>query len=168
MDRWTRALTPDEQHRVTHAEAHAFDLYAGTKTPHRSCGIALAETFGRGTRPYQALRKGGLTGLGPCGAIVAGRLVLGEVLGDPDPTGGVTPLLAEAVRWYDAQIPQRMDRGQAPGDSTVCNVLTGQFAAFRSPERHDFCTALAAVVAQTVAEALLRADALPPLPDPLP
>lgn len=167
MDPWSRPLTPDEQQRVLRAEAHAFDLYAGVHTPHRSCGIALAETFGLVTRPYQALRKGGLTGLGPCGAIVAGRLVLGEVLGDPDPTGSVTDVLREAVTWYDAQIRVRMERGTAAGDSTVCNVLTGQFTEFRSAPRHDFCTALAATVAQTVAEALIRADALPDLPPAL-
>ena len=46
-------------------------LYEGKQTPHRSCGIALAEAFDRGTAAYQALRRGGLTGEGQCGAIVA-------------------------------------------------------------------------------------------------
>ena len=66
-------------------------------TPHRSCGIALAATFGRPTAPYQSLRRGGITGDGPCGAIVAGQLLLGELFGDPDPTGPVTATLREAM-----------------------------------------------------------------------
>ena len=66
-------------------------LYEGVETPHRSCGIALAETFGLPTEPYQAFRKGGITGEGPCGAIQAGMVILGQILGDPDPTGAVTP-----------------------------------------------------------------------------
>ena len=35
----------------------AFVLYEGTKTPHRSCGIALAEAFGRRPTSYQSLRR---------------------------------------------------------------------------------------------------------------
>jgi hypothetical protein len=37
--------------------------------------FALAETFGLPGTSYQALRRGGLTGEGPCGAIAAGMLV---------------------------------------------------------------------------------------------
>ena len=54
------------------------------EVPHRSCGIALAETFNLATTPYQCLRNGGITGKGECGAIKAGELILGEYLGDPD------------------------------------------------------------------------------------
>lgn len=132
-------------------------LYAGERTAHRSCGIALAETFGRPTAPYQALRRGGITGCGECGAIVAGRLVLGEVFGDPDPTGAVTPTLRAAMTDYEGRWPSAIDRGDAEGGprDVICNTLTGQFAEFRSAERHGFCTALATEVATAVAEVIL-------------
>ena len=68
---------------VERAREHTRYLYDGVETPHRSCGISLAETFGRATPPYQSLRKGGITGCGECGAIKAGELILGEILGDP-------------------------------------------------------------------------------------
>lgn len=146
---------------VQAARAKAHRLYEGVATPHRSCGIALAETFGRRTEPYQSLRRGGLTGEGQCGAIVAGRLLLGEFLGDPDPTGAVTPALMAAMRAFESKWQGRVRRGAAPGDSIVCNTLTGQFAAFKSPERHAFCTDLATEVATCVAEVLADAGLLP-------
>src|ERR1700689_4091414 len=95
-----RELTPDEAAATAAARAKAFVPYEGVRTPHRSCGIALAETFGLPTRAYQSLRRGGITGKGACGAIRAGEQVLGELLGDPDPTGQVTPELRAAVAWY--------------------------------------------------------------------
>src|SRR5213592_3068372 len=95
-----RELTPDEVTYITAARDKAFVLYEGVRTPHRSCGIALAETFGLPTPAYQALRRGGITGKGDCGAIRAGEQVLGELLGDPDPGGAVTPALRAAVTWY--------------------------------------------------------------------
>ncbi|MFO0745633.1 MAG: C-GCAxxG-C-C family protein [Myxococcota bacterium] len=150
---------PDDARRaelVRVAREKARVLYAGVLTPHRSCGIALAETFGRATAPYQSLRRGGILGLGECGAIVAGRLVLGEMLGNPDPTGAVTPALRAAMQDFEALWHQRVDRGRAPGDGIVCNTLTGQFASFTSPERHAFCTDLATEVATCVAEVLLK------------
>ena len=130
-------------------------LYDGVLTPHRSCGVVLAETFGRATGAYQSLRRGGILGTGECGAIVAGRLVLGELLGDPDPTGPVTPVLRAAMVDFEARWRTRVDRGRAPGETIVCNTLTGQFAEFKSPERHRFCTDIATEVATTVAEVLL-------------
>lgn len=139
---------------IAAARDKAHTLYEGVVVPHRSCGIALAETFGLATTAYQSLRRGGITGRGECGAIVAGRLVLGELLGDPDPTGQVTPQLRDAMERYEAHWRARVDRGTAPGDGIVCNTLTGPFPIFRSPERHHFCTALATEVATAVAEAL--------------
>lgn len=131
-------------------------LYEGLQTPHRSCGIALAETFGLPSEPYQSLRRGGITGCGECGAIVAGRLILGQIFGDPDPTGPVTEMLKAAMLDYDAAWRSRIDRGDAPADSIVCNDLAGQFADFRSAARHGFCTALASDVAAVVAQVVLE------------
>lgn len=136
------------------ARDKAFVLYEGKRVPHRSCGIALAETFGLPTRPYQALRRGGITGCGMCGAIRAGEQVLGELLGDPDPAGAVTPWLREAVTWYQAEVQKRIDIGSSP--DIVCNNLTGQFGAFQSQARMEFCTNLAAQVAALTAEAIVR------------
>jgi hypothetical protein len=132
----------------------AFTLYEGKTTPHRSCGICLAETFGLGTKPYQSLRRGGITGEGECGAIKAGELILGEMLGDPDPTGVVTDKLREGMRIYKELWKARVDKGKS--QTIVCNDLTGQFADFKSPERMNFCTNIAATVAECVAETLER------------
>ncbi|MBI4585430.1 MAG: hypothetical protein HY717_15565 [Planctomycetes bacterium] len=133
------------------------------QVPHRSCGIALAETFNLPARPYQCLRRGGITGEGECGAIKAGELVLGEYLGDPDPTGMVTPELREAVQCYRAEWIRRIDRGfcgaQQPPEAApdiICNHLTAPFGDFHSPARQKFCTNIAAQVAEIVAEILVR------------
>lgn len=156
MGDWERALTDTEARFIDQSRAEAHRLYAGESTPHRSCGIAMAETFGHGTPAYQALRRGGITGAGPCGVAQAGRMILGERFGDPDPTGPVTEALRTAMLEYEARLPVAMDRRAAPGDSQVCDVLTSQFDAFGSPARHGFCTALAADVAALLAEVIVR------------
>jgi hypothetical protein len=150
----TRVLTEDESAYVARARDTAFTLYEGVRVPHRSCGIALAETFGLPTRAYQALRRGGITGEGACGAIRAGEQVLGELLGDPDPTGSVTAELRQAVTWYQRSWPARIDRGDAP--DVVCNNLVRRHGDFLGPARKAFCTELAAEVAALTAEALVR------------
>ena len=135
-------------------------LYEGKVTPHRSCGIALAEAFGTATHPYQALRRGGLTGEGQCGAIVAGQLLLGELLGDPDPIGPPRPALREAMVAYRAEIARRLDGGGAT--SQVCNDLLARFPVFQSEERALYCTDLVATVAEVVAGiALAHGAAIP-------
>jgi len=148
-----RALTPDEAAYIAAAREKAFMLYEGVRTPHRSCGIALAETFGLATRPYQALRRGGITGEGDCGAIRAGEQVIGELLGDPDPTGQVTPALRAAVTWYQAAWKQRLMPAQP---DIICNHLVRPHGDFAGPARKAFCTNLAADVAALTAEALCR------------
>ncbi len=157
-------LTLEDLLQWAHDRTHL--LYDGTEVAHRSCGVALAETFGRQTAPYQALRRGGITGHGQCGAIKAGELILGEVFGDPDPTGPVTDTLREAMIRYRALWQQ--ETGLGDGDSIVCNDLTAPLGDFRSPERHAFCTDLAAVASRCVARTLLGLGAgldTPPPPD---
>lgn len=141
------------------ARARADLLYAGVATPHRSCGIALAETFGLPSASYQALRRGGLTGEGTCGAVAAGLLVLGEILGDPDPTGMPTEALKQAAPAYRAAITAKLDLGP---DAT-CNTRTARFADFKSAPRQAYCTSVAAVVAETVAEVLFDLGATRPI-----
>jgi len=145
-------LPPDP---VRAARNKAFVLYEGTRTPHRSCGICLAETFGLVTRPYQSLRRGGLDGQGDCGAIKAGELVLGEFLGDPDPTGGVTDALRGAMTRYREHWQRRL-AGQV-GESIVCNTLTAPLGDFQGEARRHFCTRLASQAAAAVAQTLVEA-----------
>jgi len=162
-----RPLAPEEMAYVTAARDKAFVLYEGVRTPHRSCGIALAETFGLATPAYQSLRRGGITGEGACGAVRAGEQVLGELLGDPDPTGAVTDALRAAITWYQGAVPSRIDRGRSP--DLICNNLTRPHGDFRGPQRIAFCTALAAEVAALTAEALVRfAPASAPPITPIP
>ncbi len=125
-------------------------LYEGRLTPHRSCGIALAEAFDRNTLAYQALRRGGLDGWGQCGAIVAGQLLLGELLGYADPTAPAAQALKDAMAAYRAAIAVRVVPGHAP--SQICRDLTGRFPIFASEERAQFCTELIASVAHVVAD----------------
>jgi hypothetical protein len=157
----SRALTDEERAYIDRARRTAFTFYEGVAVPHRSCGIALAETFRLPTRPYQALRKGGITGEGMCGAIRAGEQVLGELVGDPDPTGMVTPELRSAITWYQRTWPGRIDRGDSP--DVICNNLVRRHGEFMGAARKSYCTLLAAEVAALTAEALLRfAPALAP------
>jgi hypothetical protein len=148
---------PAKEERVLAAREKCHILYDGIRTGHRSCGIAIAETFGVPTASYQALRRGGLTGEGPCGAIQAGRLVLGELLGDPDPTGPTTPTLVQAVARYDSGWPtlDALEGDKKNRPTIICNHLTGRFPIFKSSERHALCTGIARDVATLVAEVLL-------------
>ena len=154
MGDWDRALTTIEQETIAAAREACRLRYEGVVVPHRSCGIALAETFGRPTPAYQSLRRGGLTGKGECGTAVAGRLLLGEILGDPDPGGAVTPLLRSATLEYEARWGERAG---VPGDR-VCNTLVAPFPDFMGAPRARMCAALAAETAALVAEVLLRND----------
>ena len=148
-----RPLSAEEQAYVAAARDKAFVLYEGVRTPHRSCGIAIAETFSLPTKPYQALRRGGITGKGACGAIRAGEHILGELLGDPDPTGVVTPELRAAISWFQDAWLARI-RGGEP--DIVCDHLVRPHGDFAGSARKAFCTNLAADVAALTAEALCR------------
>src|SRR3954471_24111920 len=105
-------LAPDDASYVTAARDKAFTLYEGVRVPHRSCGIAIAETFNLPSRSYQSLRRGGITGKGACGAIRAGEQVLGELLGDPDPGGAVTAELRAAISWFQEMWLSRIRDGE--------------------------------------------------------
>jgi hypothetical protein len=128
-------------------------LYEGKQVPHRSCGMAIAETFDREPRPYQALRRGGITGVGHCGAVLAGQLVLGEIFGYPDPAAPTSIALRDAIVRYQAEVARRVPRG--PGGTIVCNDLVSPFPDFHAEPRALFCTALSAQVAEIVAEIVL-------------
>jgi hypothetical protein len=148
-----RPLSPDEATYIAAARDKAFILYEGVRTPHRSCGIAIAETFSLATPAYQSLRRGGITGKGSCGAIRAGEQVLGELLGDPDPTGAVTPELRAAIAWFQDAWLARL---RANNPDIVCDHLVRPHGDFSGPARKAFCTNLAAEVAALAAEALCR------------
>lgn len=151
-----------QQKLITAAKQKAFILYEGKQVPHRSCGICLAETFNLPTAPYQALRRGGITGEGECGAIKAGELVIGQYFGDPSPTGAVTPTLRQAIQYYREQWQKRTDLG--PGCARrvdgsldiICNHLTAPQGEFTGEKRQQFCTNIAATVAELVAETLVK------------
>ena len=143
------------------ARARAELLYLGEKVAHRSCGIALAETFGVPSRSYQALRKGGLTGEGSCGALQAGVLVLGELLGDPSPTGAPTPELREGVARYRAAVAAEVEGSV----DASCNARTARFPDFGGRPRLVACTALAATAAAAVAGVLWDLGRVVPIPD---
>ena len=81
-------------------------------------------------------------------------MLLGELLGDADPTGAVTEELRAAMDWYQEQIPLRFDRGESP--DYVCNHLTVPLGDFMGPRRRQFCTDLTSEVAALTLEAILR------------
>lgn len=149
-----KELSADDRLLVEAAAEKTFILYEGRVTPHRSCGIALAETFGVPWRPYQSLRRGGVTGAGECGAIKAGELILGEFFGDAEPTGAVTPVLREALTEYQRRVVERISKGASP--DYRCNNLTAQHGEFTGAPRMAFCTRLAAEAARTAAEVILE------------
>lgn len=148
------ALTSVEHDLIQRARAKAHLLYEGKVTPHRSCGVCLAETFGVPWSAYQALRRGGITGEGTCGAIRAGEMILGELLGPDRPEDPVSEELKDAIRFYQSRWKER--QAAAGWTDTICNTLTAPFGDFKSPARAGFCTSMAADAAELVAETLVR------------
>jgi hypothetical protein len=147
-------LSESERALIARARTKAHILYEGKLTPHRSCGVCLAETFGLPWRPYQALRRGGITGEGACGAIRAGEMILADLLGPERATDPVSEELKEAIRFYQARWKEHQAR--AGWTDTICNTLTAPFADFHGAERMCFCTSMAADAAELVAETLVR------------
>ena len=87
--------------------------------------------------------------------------MLGEILGDPDPSGPVTEELRLAAGHYRRLWQERVDRGTGGSrGSIICNDLTAPFDDFMGEARQKFCTSIAATVAGAVAEILVRLDAL--------
>src|SRR4051812_34322887 len=78
---------------------------------------------------------------------------IGELLGDPDPIGAVTPALRAAATWYQAAWPTRLVPDEP---DIVCDNLVRRHGDFAGPARKAFCTNLAAEVAALTAEALCR------------
>ncbi|MBI3735102.1 hypothetical protein HY256_01135, partial [Candidatus Sumerlaeota bacterium] len=117
----TDPLNPAEQNLIRQAREKAHILYEGKVTPHRSCGVCLAETFGVPWRAYKALRRGGITGEGACGAIRAGEMILGEILGPANPEDPVSETLKEAIKFYQAKWKQK--QAAAGWSDTICNTL---------------------------------------------
>lgn len=148
-------LTEREREIVRRAREKAFVLYEGKQVAHRSCGICLAETFGVPWRAYEALRRGGLTGEGTCGAIRAGEMVLGDLLGPAGPSDPPTEAMREAFRFY--QDRWKEIQAKAGWKDTVCNNLVAPHGDFKGPARAGFCTNMAADAAELVAEAMVRA-----------
>lgn len=147
-------LSPSDAALVARAREKARVLYEGKLVAHRSCGICLAETFGLPWRAYETLRRGGLTGEGACGAIRAGEMVLGEMLGPERPEDPAPERLKEAILFYQASWKEKQAReGWA---DTICNNLTAPLGDFKGAARAGFCTSLAAEAAERVAEALAR------------
>ena len=142
---------------IDSAGAKARTLSEGRVTPHRSCGICIAETFGQPSQAFQALRRGGLTGEGQCGAILGWQLVLGVLLGDPSPTGAVTPELRAAIQVYQRSWRTRL--GLSATDSIVCNDLTRPAGDFAGPQRAALCLGLVGAAAEAVQEALMDQSA---------
>ncbi len=146
-------MTTEQTVMVQAVRERARVLFEGKQAAQRSCGIALAEAFGLPTRSYQALRRGFITGAGPCGAVTAGQLILGEYLGYADPAAPVSLQLKEASERYQREVFKRLDRG---GSATLtCNDLTRRFSLLQEEELAAFCAGVVATVAEVVAEVLI-------------
>lgn len=150
-----RSLTESERELIEAARAKALVLYEGKVTAHRSCGICLAETFGLPWRPYEALRRGGITGEGACGAIRAGEMILGDLLGPESAVDPAPEAMKEAIAFYQRRWNER--QAEAGWRDTICNTLTAPFGDFHTEPRAEFCTSMAADAAALVAETLVRA-----------
>ena len=88
-----------------------------------------------------------------------GEQVLGELLGDPSPTGAVTPELRSAITWYQAAWQSRL---MPDKPDIICDNLVRPHGDFAGAARKAYCTNVAAEVAALTAEALCRFSASRP------
>ncbi len=132
-------------------KVHARKLYEGKEVPHHSCGICIACTFGLKPSAYQSLRKGGITGCGECGAIKGGEMVLGEYLGDPNPTGAVTDALRSGIEHYRQLLAEAK---LTPLTAITCNHLVRHYPDFMGDERKAFCADLVVQITEFVQQVL--------------
>jgi hypothetical protein len=153
-DAATRALSAEEREKIMAVRTLTDRLYRGKDEPRHSCTSALAVAFGLAPRPYQALRKGGLTGERMCGSMRGGDLILGELLGPDNGMGPVTEEWRAATIWYQEQIPKRFETGET--GTYVCKTLTDPLGDFFGPRRKDYCVKLTAEIAALVMESVLR------------
>lgn len=93
--------------------------------------------------------------------MMAGVLVLGELLGDPDPTGMPTAELRRAIPMYREKIKEKLD---LQVDSS-CNARVAAQGDFGGTVRKRYCTELASLVAETVAEVLWELGKVREIPD---
>ncbi len=147
-------LGPEQIATIEAAREKARVLYEGKIVAHRSCGICLAETFGLPWRPYEILRKGGLTGEGTCGAIRAGEMVIGEILGPEKSTDPPPDAMRVATELYQRRWRERAESDRWP--DAICNTLIRPLGDFGGEKRKGFCTDMAAEAAAIAAEALIR------------
>ena len=126
-------MTTEQEQVVAAAAQTAEALYAGQQVAHRSCGVAVAQTFGCNAKPYAVLRRGGLTGEQTCGAVRAGEMVLSEMLAPEDPAGALPPELTAAIAHFRELCHTRLASGLS--GVFVCNELVADFGDFQQPER---------------------------------
>lgn len=147
-------MTSEQLEQVEAARAKAEVLYIGEVTGHRSCGVAVAETFGCNPKPYATLRRGGLTGEHTCGAVRAGEMVLSEIFAPEDPAAPLPEALKAAIIEFRELCHSRLASGLT--GIFICNELVAPYGDFQQPERKAYCTSIAATVAATVAEVAIR------------
>lgn len=149
---------------IAAARQTAEALYRGERIEHRSCGVAVAVTFGLNPVPYSILRRGGLTGERECGALRGGEMALTELMSG-DQHLGLPDGLKDAVTEYRERSHHELLDGR---EDTTCNGLVRLFDDFDSAERKSHCTTLASQVAGLVAELALKYGAavtVAPLPE---
>lgn len=134
------------------ASQAAQELYEGTRGPHRSSSVAIAEAFGEDPTAFAGLARGWLTGDGPCGAISAAVLVLNRRFGDPQGNGGVAPGHRAAMVLLQERLTTEVLGGEPI--STPCGQLVEGFEDFEAPERKAFCARMVGRVGRILAEVL--------------
>ena len=149
----TQDIEDSAQQLIEQLVQRAHDLYCGERLTKRASGVAIAETFGRRVTAYHGLSHGGFNGDGECGAIIAGRLVLAEFLGNSDPKEIKEGILVEAVLRYQQQIARRV-QGRGSTDF-VCSSLIAAYDDYSDPERLHFCCRLVSEVSRILAEILI-------------